>query len=462
MNLFKRPAYSLLYLTGNKICRLDSDRKGQVIGKLETVDISCDTSSGLPNAIEKFILQTKTPLGRKCWVLYSHLLSYQLSLPEAQIAGVDKSIVTQALQNEYEAFTGETLKSSQLSYQLLNTADEMSQFWCVFIAKETLTKIMERLHHAKSALAGVVHAGGLPRLLTKEEGDSWLRIEYWPNCVFALAISPEHGTNLQIFHPQQNPHWEDELKHWMLEVGVVEQTEALSTNKKLEINPYVNHSYALIPDDSLQLWLEIWLQHLVAKNAAGVPSLQQQINVNRETFYMVGSAIAAIVLCAAHAGWILYQTNSYQKDLDDLNKINQQMAGVQATLKTSQDKLSQLQADETRLTDNNKSIPKAMTALKQRPAMLLKMIALHSPEDVVIEDIKPKEQKIVITGVALRAELSNQLATMIEQPMAEMGWKVSEPNSRSLDTFGKDQGPWEFELTLEDLGLKGFLNSGKP
>ncbi|NTW44211.1 MAG: ATP-binding cassette domain-containing protein [Anaerolineaceae bacterium] len=93
---------------------------------------------------------------------------------------------------------------------------------------------------------------------------------------------------------------------------------------------------------------------------------------------------------------------------------------------------------------------------------LLKIIAQHSPDDVVIEDIKQDGQHIVITGVALRAELSNQLATKIEQPLAAMGWKVSEPNSHSLDTFGKDQGPWEFDLIIEDLGLKGFLNSPKP
>jgi cell division protein FtsB len=462
LNPFNRPAYSLLYLTGNKICRLDCDRKGQLLGKLEILDIPCETSAGLPNAIEKLTLQITEPLGKKCWILYSHLHTHELSLPEAQIAGVDKNVINQALQLEYESLTGEMLKNSQLSYHFLNTVDEVSHFWVNLIATDTLTKIMDRLQKAKSSLAGLTHAGGLPQLLTKGEAASWLKLEYWPDSVFALSMNPEQGLNLQIYHLQQNSHWQEELKHWLLERGNVEQSEALMTNTVLEKNPYVVHSYALIPSDSLQSWMESWLHYLVVKEGVGIPLLQQQVNVNKEMLYMVGSGVAALVLCGSHAGWMAYQTQSYQTQTQQLTNIKQQMDGLQASVKTDKEKLEKLQKEQTHLNDNAKSIPKAMAALKQRPAMLLKIIALHSPEDVVIEDIKQKDRLLIITGVALRAELSNQLATMIEQPLAEMGWKVSAPNSRNLAVFNKGQGPWEFELTLEDLGLKGFLNAPKP
>lgn len=459
--LFKRPTYTLLYITGSKICRLDCDRKGQIIGSLEILEIPCETSAGLPNAIEKLTLQTSQPLGRKCWILYSHLHSYELSLPAAQIVGVTKEVVTQALQFEYEAITGEVSANSQLGYQFLYTVDEMSHFWVQLIGSETLTKIIDRLQKAKSTLAGLTHAGGLPRLLSNSEPASWLKIEYWPSSVFALSANPELGLNLQIFHPPQNAHWQEELNHWMLEAGVVEQSEALTTNTQLEKNPYVAETYTLTPDGSLQLWLECWLQHLIVNEAAGIPLLQQHANANKELLYMIGSGVAALVLCSSHASWMLYQTNAYQNDLAELNKAKQEMATYSKTVTTNQDQIDKLQKEQTRLTDNTKSIPTAMVALKQRPATLLKIISLHSPEDVVIEDIKQHEQQLVITGVALRAELSNQLATMIEQPLATVGWKVTEPNSHSLDTFGKDQGPWEFELILEDLGLKGFLNAPK-
>lgn len=458
---FKRPAYTLLYITGSKICRLDCNRKGQLISGLEVVEIPCETSAGLPNAIEKFILQTSEPLGRKCWILYSQLHSYELSLPAAQIVGVDSGVVTEALKFEYESMTGEALKNSQLAYQLLYAADDMSHFWVQLIGSETLTKIIERLQKGKSTLAGLTHAGGLPRLLSHAEAASWLKIEYWPGSVFALSSSPEQGVNLQIFHPPQNSHWQDELKHWLLETGVVEQSEALITNTQLEKNPNVENTHALTPDGSLMLWLECWLQHLVIKEAAGIPLLLQHVSANTEVLYMVGSAVAALVLCGSHGGWMLYQTSSFQEQTKQLNQVKQQMDGMQASFKTEKENLEKLQKEYKSLSDNSKTIPKAMAALKQRPAMLLKIIAQYSPNDVVIEDIKQQEQRLVITGVALRAELSNQLATRIEKPLATLGWKVSEPNSHSLDAFGKDQGPWEFELILEDLGLKGFLNAPK-
>jgi septal ring factor EnvC (AmiA/AmiB activator) len=176
---------------------------------------------------------------------------------------------------------------------------------------------------------------------------------------------------------------------------------------------------------------------------------------------MIGSGVLALVLCSSHAGWMLYQTRSYEIDLAQLNKAKQEMDSYRKAINENQDKIDKLQVERLRLTDNTNSIPDAMVALKQRPATLLKIISLHSPDDVVIEDIKQNEKRLVITGVALRAELGNQLATMIEQPLAAVGWKVTEPNSHSLDTFGKDQGPWEFELILEDLGLKSFLKPTK-
>jgi Tfp pilus assembly protein PilN len=458
---FKRPAHTLLYITGNKICRLDSDRKGQILGKLEILDIPCETSSALPNAIEKLTLQIGQPLGRKCWILYSQLHSYELSLPSAQIAGVDNNVVIDALKFEYESITGEVLKNSQLSYQLLYTSDEMSHFWTHVIASDTLTKIIERLRKAKSNLAGLTHAGGLPHLLSNGEPASWLKLEYWPNSVFALSQTPEQGLNLQVFHPQQNSHWQEELKHWLLEQRGIEQSEALTTNMQLEKNTYVDTTYTLIPEGSLLMWLELWLQHLVSKEAVGIPLLLQQADSNEELLYMVGSGLAALVLCGSHAGWMLYQTHSYQNETTELNKVKQQIDGMRSSLKTSKEQLEKLEKDQKQLTKNSKSIPKALVALKQRPVALLKILSQYTPEDVVIEDIKQNEQHLVITGVALRSELSNQLASMIEQPLAALGWKVKEPNSHSLDIFGKDNGPWEFELTIEDLGLKGFLNTSK-
>ena len=90
MNFFKRPTYTLLYLSADKIVRLDSDRKGVIKGEMETFEVACESAGSVPVAIEKFFNHTQKPLGRKVWVLYTRLNSYHLSLPTVQVEGVAK------------------------------------------------------------------------------------------------------------------------------------------------------------------------------------------------------------------------------------------------------------------------------------------------------------------------------------------------------------------------------------
>jgi hypothetical protein len=461
LNFFKRPAHTLLYLTGDKIYRLDGNRKGQITSQLETADCFCETSSRLPQAIETAISQTGWTLGAKVWILYSRLASYELSIPAEQIAGLDNQFVKQAVQLEYETISGETLANSQLGYQFLNTRDEMSHFWLNFIATETLEHLVASLKKSRSTLAGLAHAGGLPRLLASDKVTAWLKIEYWPNCIYAFTKTPERGLQLQIYHPEQNSHWQEELNHWLIEAEGVEQSEVLTSKMEMELISGIDNSYCLTPESSLQAWLELWLQHFVVAHSAEIPVLQQAVNVNTELMYSIASGVAALLLCGIHSGWMLYQASHFQYEFEQLNKAKQELDTYHKTVTENQGRTDKLEKELASLTNNLKSLPKAMTALKQRPAKLLEVLSAHSTESLVISDIKQVDHHLVISGAVLKQEASNQFASMIEPSLAKLGWKVNAPTKQNLKVSGEDKELWLFELVIEDLGLKGFLNAPK-
>lgn len=456
MNFFKRPAHTLLYLTSDRIIRIDGDRKGVIKGEVETFEVACESTGSVPVAVEKFIEQTPNILGRKVWVLYTRLNSTLLSLPSVQVEGVDADVLEQALQFEYEALTGETVSKSQFAYQFIHEADEMSNFWLNLIATETVNRLTDVLKESGSSLAGLTHAGGLPRLFAMEEAASWLRLEYWGNAVFAISKSPETGLNMQIFLPAQNRHWQDEVNGWLAETGNVDKSEALVTGRAMEMLPEIEHTYHLSSDEDLLLWLGLWLQQLVADDASGIPLLNQKVNVNKELVYMVSSGAAALLLCSAHAGWQVYKTNDYKFQFEELKKQKTSLDGLKKTLTANQKKIKELNVAIANLGGSVDVIPDAMAALKQRPAVLLKTLARHSPNDLLIETIEQTEEQLKVSGVTLQPHLSNQLASKIDKPLADMGWQVNSPTKESLDLFGKDNGPWGFEMVIKDLGLKGF------
>jgi len=459
LNFFKRPAYTLLYINNQQITRLDADRKGVLKGELENFAAACETSGSLPQVIDNFIEQTAHPLGRKVWILYSRLNSSQLSLPSVQVEGVSADILEQALQFEYEALTGETLTKSQLAYQFINEADEMSNFWINTLANDTLTRLVAVLKDGGCQLAGISHTGGLPNLLHKEKVSHWLKLEYWANAIFAVSKNPEQGLQLQIFHPQQNRHWQAEVDTWLAEMGKVEKSEALVTSPELEFLPNIDNTYHLIPEEDLGLWMAGWLLHLVGENAQGIPLLNPKQNINKELFYMVGGGVMALLLCGGNLMWIMYKTNDYTFQAETLEKSKKDSESVRKSLTTSRDELKKLQTKKRLLEKNIQTIPDAITALKNRPAKLLKILAQHSPNDLLLENITLDEQHILISGVTLEAQLSNQLADMIDKPLADLGWKVSSPDKKSLHLFGDDHGPWSFEIMLGDKGLDGFSKS---
>ncbi|MBE0434356.1 MAG: hypothetical protein IBX56_00970 [Methylomicrobium sp.] len=449
----QHPPHTLLYITEAKTFRFDTDRKGVIKGDLSVLDIDCEKPGRLPAALERIIAQSP-PLGRKVWLLYARLDTHTLSLPSLQVEGIEQEFLEQALQFEYEAMTGKTAGKSRLAHQFLGADEDMSHFWIHLIAQETLTGIAAVLKKAGSSLGGLAHPGGLPVLLSGGNEASWLRIECWSSSVFTLAKSPDQGLTLQILHKEQHPQWQDEIAHWLLEIGPVDKTESV-LNNQIEYIPATETSYRLSPDQSLIFWAGLWAQHLLDSGSPMVPLLSPKTPVNRELMYMAGSGTAAALLCASHFTWLLYQTHHYDYETEQLRQAEKDIKSYRDSVNKNQDEIAKLAQQITTVASHAETIPKALAGFKTRPAVLLQKLSEGSPEDLVIEDIQTAERQLQISGVSLQAHLPNALANRLEAPLQALGWRVSPPTKKDLGLF-ESGGPWHFAIVIDDTGLQGF------
>lgn len=450
-----RPAHTLLYITEAKTFRIDADRRGVMQGEAEVIEFRCDSSRSIPGVLEHSI-ENSPPLGKKLWILYVRLATYLITLPSVQVAGVEDEVLEQALLFEYESLSGQSVTNSQLAYQFVADADEMSSYWIILLAKETFTNINAALKVAHCKLGGVGHPGGLPFQLSGKDAPSWLRVETWSDSCFALTKNPDSGFSLQIFHSGQNSRWQDELAHWLAETGEVDKSEAV-LNNKIEFLPEIEDRYHLTLDGALSYWMGLWTDYLVNNSEPAVPLLNTQRKVNMDLLFMLGGGSLALALCVGHFSWNLYQRNDYEFKIAQLQETEKNIKTARDGINKTRSEATVIEQKVQLLRKNVKVIPAAMAALQQRPMALLLGLSKHAPEDLLIESVSvDEERQIVITGVSLQSLLINDLASNVKGDFAALGWRVKTPYKTDLQAFA-DGGPWEFKLELVDEGLQGFV-----
>jgi len=450
-----RPAHTLLYITEAKTLRINTDRYGVMLGEIEVIEARCDTSSGIPAALEH-IIDNSPRLGKKLWLLYVRLPTYLISLPSVQVDGVETAVLEQALLFEYESLSGQAVAHSHLAYHFVAEADEMSSYWINLLAKETFTKITEVLKKTRCKLGGITHPGGLPFLLSGKDIPSWLRVETWTDTCFALTKNPESGFSLEIFHPEQNSNWQDELDHWIVDTGQVDKSEAVFNNK-IEYLSEINESYHLTLDGALIYWIGLWADYLVNTKDPAVPLLHARRKINLDLLSMLGGGGFALALCVGHFTWNLYQRNDYEYQITQLEAAEKDIKLARDGVNKTRNESGKLEKKLQLLRKNVKVIPVAMEALQRRPMALLLGLSKHAPEDLIIESVGVNEDaQLVITGVSLEPQLINQLASNVKADFALLGWQVKTPQKTDLLLFNQG-GPWEFQLVLIDDGLEGFV-----
>jgi len=189
--------------------------------------------------------------------------------------------------------------------------------------------------------------------------------------------------------------------------------------------------------------------------APAVPILRYQSKLNKNLLLMASGGSAALLLCAVHLIWHLYQANDYTAKTVALQKVETQITAMTKAMAADQEKSNKLKTDIEKLKADAETLPKLIKGLQDRPARLLEALANGRPEKLLVENVAVSKDEIKISGLSLDAISANELSRYLEEHLAELGWSMVAPIKKNLELL-TGGGPWEFEIKLQDLGAAGF------
>jgi len=451
MGLLTKPATTILLITEVKTFIADFDRKGQLKGEVRSLEIGCQQTTQLAVLIGDLKVASSLPLGWKVWVFYVRLPMSFITLPTMQIDGLDDEGLKQALLFELEGQTGQSYPDSQLGWQLLAEADEMSDYWLVDLDHILLDEVTKALRQSGCRLMGLLHPAGLPKILGQSEAKRWHRIESWSTQVIAIHRDGPQRL-MRAFELDQV---EPDLTDWFAEQSQVDYQENL-VNFRLDVLPDADYLLNLGDLDDVSQFLIAWMEVLQQKQRP-VPIIRKTSSINLNYLYMGGGGSLAMAICIGHFIWTVQQTQFYEDEFKRLSDVDKAMQNVRQQVTKLRDEQSTLMTSQNLMKNNADSIPKVLTALRSRPAELLRQLANASPADLVIESIMTDHDTVTIKGVALHSSLANELASALSQGLKILGWSVAAPEKTDMDLL-PEGGPWSFDLVLTDNGMKSFID----
>jgi Tfp pilus assembly protein PilN len=454
-NISKRPAHTILFVTEAKVFRVNTDKTGIQLGSTEEIDATCSSPNRLADCINKLSMLS-SPLGHKVWILYIGLPISLLSVPTAQVAGVDEATLSQALQFEMEGLTGQSSIDTQLAYTLLKEQDEMSTYWVCQINQLHLEDLYKAVKKAGSSLGGLIHPAAQPLSLENPENQDWMRIECWPDQVVAVSNHPSSGFSVNVF-PFDNRHWQIDLEQWCAGQQEATHTETL-INNQIELIPSTDFSLHLRDAELAAVWMRGWASLFVKKTPPGVPILRYQSKVNADLVLMGSGAAAALFICLSHFVWHLYYTNDLKAKFTVLQQTETSINSMQRSLSDTLAKRANLRAKIDKVKEDSQVLPQLIKSLQLRPAALLETLSQGRPENLLVETISVDQDEVIITGIALDATSANELSNYLEKQLSVLGWSVIAPAIKNLEIFAAG-GPWDFEIRLLDQGIEGLTKS---
>ena len=452
--LGNRPQHTLVYVGRNWLLRVDVDREGLPLGNPLFVDCDCATADALPTVLPRALMSLPRP-ARKLWVFYESLPFYTLSLPSSQVMDVKPEQLRQALLFELEQLAGVGVDNKQLAFSLLGTEDGMNNY-TVSLAP---AKVFEQLHKVarKSGcrLYGLAYAGAVPRRL-RSEGQSgpWARIEYWANGIVGLHGTNEGSLGVQSFQEIPAKRLESELERWLKSLGSSSGIETLVTGPGLNAPLLGDIPLNLENPDNLNEWLRAWGSVIATGSLSGVPFFRPTVTPEQELNITIGLTAVALLICLGHYGWHARQLSGLEVERDRLKKVDQRIKALNESTHKQQDKRDGIVKTLDKI-KGHVSLPLVLDALRRRPAVLLRELALNRSDDLVIERITAEKDTVIIEGTDLKPSAANDLSAQLETQMNAIGWRSAPPETKDTGLF-TGGGPWSFKMRLTDNGLAGF------
>lgn len=458
-----RPAHTLLCVTLAETVRVDADAEGMPLGESVSRPFDCAVAAKLPEAVDMALAAGPKP-GRKLWVLYEGLALHTLLAPTAQVAGMEDAQLEQALRFELDGNGVAVRADERMAIALVGSENAMNSYTLCLAPGGVLDGLRRAASKRGSVLAGLAHPGGLPSSLIGA-ADAWLRLEYWGDTVVGVAGLADGQHRWSVFRSgAQSAQFQRELGRWRKTLREPYAEESLAWRGGAS-DGLVRHDadWAAVGvwldrADDRQRWLQAWLKEIVAGEGRAqwsLPMLRPPVFSLPEPAIMAIAGVLALAVCLGHYAWFSHQATVARAETEKLKKAEGDMKTQQEAIRKTEEERGKLEKISRLQDESRDAIPRVVRALKERHGRLLHEVAVHRPDQVVLERLNATREGAELEGVTLDSYQVDKMADMLAGPLAALGWRVEPPVRDDLKTFSGG-GPWHFVVKLRDGGLDGF------
>jgi hypothetical protein len=451
-----RPAYTLFFVSAEETVRVDGDGDGKLVDGPMVVEKLCKGPEQLAESLNTCLDLFKQPPGRKVWVLYEGLQLYTPNLTTAQSTGLDAGILEQALLFELEGVTGLATTHKALGHHWLGEEDGMNQYWVCVAPEGLFDQLAVGFKKRGLKLLGLAHPGGLPVSLGGVP-TNWLRLEYWSETLLGLLVGSDGARQVQAFTDgMQTAKLRASVERWKTSLPAGFAEEGLGSGALEVIDWSKANLFRLADPAVLQQWLSAWLEVLVKEESPPLPVIRPRHRPEQEYYIAGGIAAGVLAVCLAHFGWNAYQQGKAESEVAALTKVDANLKALKEGIKKKKEDRDKLKQEVTATSQLDAArVPQIFDALRRRPGELLRVLAQHRTDGLMVEEISAGTDDIMVRGQVLQADEANRLRSALEGHLAGLAWQALSPSKSDLGYFANG-GPWQFEIKLKDSGLQGF------
>ena len=447
----RRPAISILLVTGQRLARADFDRAGGAPSLVAGKRPAIDDGVGL---VEAAIRLSSTPLGKRAWVLSTDLSLQTVELPGGAAAGVGDEELRRALAFEAEALSNINAFEAQTGYTPIASDDGRGHYLVTSATRADLDLIDDIVTRSGGSLEGVAYPAALPRPVGGSGKGAWQRTELWSDAIVCVGApgAKAPASALALHADPRSGAWISEIDAWSDAHGLpAEGAELLLSPDFDEALPAEGRTVIALADDgALGDWLGAWAAYLSAQGEAWPGLLRPAPKpMARERRFVIAAALAlfAGAACAGHFMWTQQRIDTRSAELARLAEPVEALRQAEQQIEAQERRVAALLAELSGLESDLLTVERSLDVQGRRPAALLEALASNQPPGLVVDQIQADKGETLVRGRSVTPEAPNQLATGLGRSLGALAWSVEPPRKRGEGRL-TNGGPWTFEIAI--------------
>lgn len=377
-------------------------------------------------------------LPRSTWILAEDVFAHDVRLRSQLVDGLKDEQVARMLGYEASAISGLAASESSLAYVSAPAAPLERGFTVVQIARADHEAVESALAARGAKLAGIAHPAGVPRALDPDAPADWRRVETWPD----LLVDVEHTAGKLVRRLRRT----DPTRRTRELGGDAPITETLETGgSPVLAAPAVARAFDLGVEEDLRAWIAAWGRalHADAARIAAIRAVPRPVTPRQRALYAVVGALLAAGACLLH-----YRERVGARDaaIDELARARAPAERLAKTRAESAKLKAEVEKLETDAATMRAALARAGWSA-DAPTRLLEAAAAGRPNGLTVDALEVGWSGVRVRGVALRAELVDELGRALSGALQPEGFVVAPANRkrRALESGGEI---YEYELVV--------------